>query len=308
MRRYRTPLADNARWDGFAFRDGDIVISTPPKSGTTWMQMICVLLVFRCPKLDRPLDELSPWFDALTLPRESVVATLEAQQHRRIIKSHTPLDGLPFDTRVTYVCVARDPRDVCFSLSNHLANVDVGAVRRAQEDAGLDAAGAASELAESATEAADKRDWFRHWIEDPTPVTDAPPSLRTTLLHFGTFWDKRELPNVILVHYDDLKADLPAEMRRLARQLGIDVPESAWPSLERAATFESMRADADRLVPDFGRAIFQDRRRFFNCGGSGQWAGTLDDADLREYEAQVTDLASPDLLEWVHHQQPVGLP
>ena len=40
--RYRSLVADSARWDGFAFRTGDIVISTPTKCGTTWTpQMLC---------------------------------------------------------------------------------------------------------------------------------------------------------------------------------------------------------------------------------------------------------------------------
>ena len=50
-RRYRSPEEDSARWSGFPFRDGDIVISTRSKSGTTWMQMICALLVFQTAEL-----------------------------------------------------------------------------------------------------------------------------------------------------------------------------------------------------------------------------------------------------------------
>src|ERR1051326_4513852 len=93
---YRTFIADNARWEGFQFRDGDIVIATPPKCGTTWTQMICALLIFRTPEFDRHMDLISPWLEMLTRPLDSVVADLEAQTHRRFIKSHTPLDGIPF--------------------------------------------------------------------------------------------------------------------------------------------------------------------------------------------------------------------
>src|SRR6266550_8278887 len=103
--RYRTMVFDSGRWDGFEFRPDDIVISTPPKCGTTWTQMICALLIFQTPTFDQPLDVLSPWVDMLTRDRDSVVAELEAQRHRRFIKSHTPLDGLPFDGRATYICV-----------------------------------------------------------------------------------------------------------------------------------------------------------------------------------------------------------
>ncbi len=49
--RYQSALEDSARWDGFVFRPGDIVISAPSKAGTTWTQMICALLVFQTPEL-----------------------------------------------------------------------------------------------------------------------------------------------------------------------------------------------------------------------------------------------------------------
>jgi aryl sulfotransferase len=44
--RYSNMVWDSARWEGFELRPDDIVISTPPKCGTTWTQMICALLIF----------------------------------------------------------------------------------------------------------------------------------------------------------------------------------------------------------------------------------------------------------------------
>src|SRR5687768_11314107 len=93
--RYRTVISDSARWDDFPFRADDIVISTPPKCGTTWTQMICALLIFRTPDLPAPLAKISPWLDMQLTDRDETVAALEAQTHRRFIKTHTPLDGLP---------------------------------------------------------------------------------------------------------------------------------------------------------------------------------------------------------------------
>ena len=95
--RYRSADEDSGRWAGFQFRRGDIVISTRSKSGTTWMQMICALLVFQTPDLPAPLGQLSPWLDFLATPLDEVLARLDAQRHRRFIKTHTPLDGIPLD-------------------------------------------------------------------------------------------------------------------------------------------------------------------------------------------------------------------
>src|SRR5437588_2663403 len=200
--RYHNFVFDSARWEGFDFRRDDIVISTPPKCGTTWTQMICALLIFQTTTFDRPLDVLSPWVDMLTRDRDTVVGELEAQRHRRFIKSHTPLDGLPFDERVTYICVSRDPRDVAFSWDNHMANMDFMAFLSARQAAvGLD--DVADLLAQGPpVRPEDEAERFWAWVDGDEPAELSMPSLLTTLHHLQTFWDAREEPNVILLRYE----------------------------------------------------------------------------------------------------------
>jgi hypothetical protein len=119
---YHNLFMDSQRWDGFAARDGDIIVCTPYKSGTTWVQMICALLVFRTTQLPRPLAEISPWLDLRVAPIANVLASYAAQSHRRIIKTHTALDGLPYFDNVTYLYCARDPREIFISMWNHGKN------------------------------------------------------------------------------------------------------------------------------------------------------------------------------------------
>src|SRR5579864_1619172 len=216
LKRYRSVVSDSERWDGFEFRDDDIVISTPPKCGTTWMQMLCALLVFQTPELPGRLTELSPWVDMQTASRDEVFAALEAQQHRRFIKSHTPLDGLPFDERVTYICVGRDPRDVAVSWDNHFNNMNFTVFLETRAAAvGLE------DIAELMGDGppvplADPRDRFLQWIDDDNPPDAGPATLKGTLHHLSTFWHVRGEPNITLFHYADLQADLDGEFRRLA--------------------------------------------------------------------------------------------
>ncbi len=122
--RYQSADEDSARWTGFPFRDGDIVISTRSKTGTTWVQMICALLIFGTPELPAPLAELSPWLDHLIEPQDAVYARLAGQQHRRFIKTHTPLDGIPLDPRASYIVTARHPLDMFVSLYHQADNID----------------------------------------------------------------------------------------------------------------------------------------------------------------------------------------
>lgn len=296
LRRYRTMVSDSARWDAFPFRPDDVVISTPPKCGTTWMQMLCGLLVFDTPEFDRPLTEISPWVDAVTYEYDAALANLEAQQHRRFMKTHTPLDGLPMHQGVTYICVGRDPRDVAVSFANAQANVSPKAMTSAFNAGGVDPA-----TVEPPPE--DPHERFRRWASAELlngPQAGFGATLANMMSHMQTFWDRREEPEVALFHYSDLLADLPSELRRLATVLSIDVSDRRIKELAAAATFDSMRARADELAPGIDNQIWSDNRAFFHSGTNRQWHDLLDADDIRRYEERLAELASPELAAWLH--------
>ena len=302
MERYRSVMTDSARWEGFEFRPDDIVISTPPKCGTTWMQMMCALLIFGGPDLGAPLTELSPWMDILTERQDAVWTTLENQRHRRFIKSHTPLDGIPWSDDVTYITVGRDPRDVAVSWANHFDNMDLErtfaarvAAVGADDLAELMAAGPPPDREASPVER------FWRWMEDDSAEAAALTGLRGTLHHLDTFWQARDRPNVVLFHYADMTVDLEPEMRRLSAVLGIPVSEEQWPELVGAAHFDSMRGRADHLAPQVKvDGFWKDASRFFNRGGIGQWRDVVQPWDEDRYRRRVSALVAPDLDRWVH--------
>ncbi len=300
LQSYRSLVADNARWEGFEFREGDIIISTPPKCGTTWTQMICALLIFGSPDFDRNLDLISPWLDMNTRSLSSVVSDLEAQTHRRFIKSHTPLDGLPFDERVTYITVGRDPRDVAMSMAHHFDNMNFEAFLGLIDKAvGLESLADVipTEVPQPLERPIDR---FWEWVDDVSKPGQSVSGLGNTLHHLDTYWMARDQPNVVLLHYGDLKGDLPGEMRRLTKRLGIAVEDDAIPGLAAAATFDSMRERATRVAPNATEPVWKDTQNFFHKGTSGQWRDLLDADDLQRYAKRVTELISSDLSDWVH--------
>ncbi|MDP1820745.1 MAG: sulfotransferase domain-containing protein [Acidimicrobiales bacterium] len=300
---FSTIVYDNSRWEGFEFRPDDIVISTPPKCGTTWTQMIVALLLFQTPDLPAPLAKLSPWLDMRTRSRKEVFADLAAQTHRRFIKTHTPLSGLPVAEGVTYICVARDPRDVALSMSDHMSNLDFGRMialnAAAAEADGLDAPPVPMPPPTDLDQSPQAQFW--RWVLDDSPVGAASSSLPRTVGHVQTFWDERDREHVVLVHYQDLKDDLEGEMRRLADRLGIGVPEDRWPALVHAAGFESMRRQASITAPNTDAGFWLDTTAFFRRGRSGAWREILrNDVEIRRYQERVATLGPPDLLEWLH--------
>ena len=106
----RSRIFDSAGWDEFQLRGDDIVISTYPKCGTTWMQRIVGMLVFGSAE-PFPVQDASPWPDFRLIPPEAILQLGAGQGHRRFLKSHLPFDALPFYQGVKYIHVARDGRD-----------------------------------------------------------------------------------------------------------------------------------------------------------------------------------------------------
>ncbi|GAB3954826.1 hypothetical protein GCM10027614_62610 [Micromonospora vulcania] len=189
-----------------------------------------------------------------------------------------------------YVVVARHPLDMAVSLYHQAGNLNRDRLR---------------ELAGQPVPAGPPRarqpleQWLPSWVDhevDPRAELDSLPGV---LWHLGDAWARRHEPNVELVHYDDLRADLGGQMRRLADRWGIEVPTERWPELVEAATFGRMKERADQLAPD-RLGVLLDRQAFFRRGGSGQGRDLLDAAGLARYQDRVAALAPPDLLAWLH--------
>jgi hypothetical protein len=286
-RHYLSSDEDSARWNDFRFRAGDIVISTRTKHGTTWMQMICALLVFGTPELPGTLAELSPWLDWLVMPADEVRARLDAQTHRRFIKTHTPLDGLPLDRRATYVVVARNPLDARRSHLHHRRNLDRELMSRLSGQPQVHAPGDVTE-----------HEWLVEWIDRSCDWRVDLDSLDGVVHHVADAWSRRDEPNIVLVHYDDLSRDLDGEMRRLASRFDIEVDEATWPALVDAATLDHMRSRADAVAPG-PPGLIKEPTKFFRAGEVGTARALLTESEVGRYERRLDALASRDLLAWL---------
>ncbi|MBI3675741.1 MAG: sulfotransferase domain-containing protein [Proteobacteria bacterium] len=291
----RSWTTDSRRWSHYKPRPGDVVIATPAKCGTTWMQQIVSLLIFQTPE-PRSLQGLSPWIDHRFAPIEKVIDDIEAQTHRRFLKAHLGFDQLPIYDEVRYIHVARDGRDAFMSWHNHMSNYT------AQSLATMDLMGEQDEtIARPLPRApADLREFFQTWMTqgEGARLADDMPAARFFEIE-RSWWKERTRPNLLLVHYNDLKADLASEMQRIAAFLDIAVDEETWPCLVEAASFEAMKRAGATLMPRAVMAWDKGADRFLNKGTNERWRDVLSAEDVARYEARVARELSPGLAGWL---------
>jgi len=294
LRRYCHAIFDSARWDGFTPRPGDIVISTSMKAGTTWTQGIIANMLWPDGNLPAPRGALSPWLDARFSTIEEVLALLEGQTHRRFIKTHTTADGIPLFDEVKYIVVGRDGRDVFMSMMNHWKTmrrevVDFLNAASAHEatpfpyfDEDIHGAFATFISRGSFPWEGDGAPWWSHFS------------------HAARWWELRDEPNVLFVHYSDLLSDLSGEMRRIGSFTGIEVPEEKWAAVVERCTIKEMRETA-RKTEELDRVFEGGADSFFYKGTNGRWREVFSEDELVRYAKRVNEVLPPDAVAWLEN-------
>lgn len=286
-REMRNHHFDSTVWNDFAFRDDDVVIATYAKSGTTWTQQIVGQLIFGGAP-DVAVAELSPWLDLRVPPPAEKLAALETQTHRRFVKTHLPVDALVYSPRAKYVYVGRDGRDVVWSLHNHHRHANdafYAVLNDTPGRVGPPIAPADDDVAA----------YFRTWLDrDGHPFWPFWENVRS-------WWAIRHLPNLLLVHFADLKADPEGEIRRIADFLEIPVYPDRWPAILEHCSFAWMKAHADRSAPLGGALWDGGGGTFIHRGTNGRWHDVLTADDVARYEARAMRELGPECARWLAH-------
>lgn len=289
-RTYRNHLLDSTRWERFVPREDDVVVVTPYKSGTTWMLNLVHRLIFL--GIDAPPFH-EQWIDCRFRQTAHEMETeIEATTHRRYLKSHLALDGIPFHPQVSYIVVGRDPRDVFMSLWNHhhalVPQLDAFAAVPGR---------VGPPLPPPAHDVRDAwRDWMTRgwfeWEQEGYPFWG-------NLHHVESWWSVRERPNVLFVHFGELTSDLAAQIRRVAEFLGIPVSDEAIGRTVDDLRVERLEEQMARRDPAFARAFFRHR------GRNGRWRDVLSPEDLELYERTAAELLPVDCRTWLEGRSSV---
>ncbi|MFA6018184.1 MAG: sulfotransferase domain-containing protein [Patescibacteria group bacterium] len=273
-------------WNGFPFREDDICIASYAKSGTTWLQQIVAQLIFSGAD-DIPVADMSPWIDLRVPTKEEKFAQIEAQTHRRFVKTHLPVDALVFSPCMKYLYIARDGRDVVWSMHNHQASGN-----EAYYSLLNDTPDRIGPPIESPTK--DVRQYFLDWLEkNGHPWWPFWENVKT-------WWDIRNLPNVQLLHYHDLKTDLPKSIHQVAKFLEIQIDPTSWDSILLHCSFDHMKSHGTKIVPLNGTLWSGGAQTFMHKGTNGRWRDILTAEDISSYETTATRELGPECATWLN--------
>jgi aryl sulfotransferase len=304
---YRNHHLDSTRWEFYEPREDDIIISTSIKAGTTWTQSIVRELIVHAmmqagtvdPSYVPGLDARSSiWLDKRWgEPVEEMHHRLVLQPHRRFLKTHLPLDGLPFYPQVKYLVVGRDPRDVFMSLWNHYSSYKDDFYAQLNEDPNLPGEPCPRCPADIHQFWQDwiNRGWFE-WEQEGYPYWG-------NMHHTQTWWEYRHLENILLVHYDDMLEDPRREISRMAHFLDIEISDSSLQNVVDHTSLPNMRKrGVERDRERQGHPIFRGGSlTFFHKGTNGRWQDVLTEVELAMYEETKAKVLTPDSAHWLEH-------
>jgi len=276
---------DSTVWNDFSFRDDDIIIGTYAKSGTTWVQQIVSQLLFAGAE-DLEVAEMSPWVDLRVPPKDEKLAALEAQTNRRFLKTHLPVDALVFSEKAKYVYIGRDGRDVVWSMYNHHANAN-----DTWYEVLNDTPGRVGPPIERPSESVVQ--YFNEWLDgDGYPWWPFWENIRS-------WWQIRDLPNVYLLHFGNLKRDMPGEIRQIAAFLETPIDEGCWEDILLHCSFDYMKTSASKSVPLGGLFWDGGAQTFINKGVNGRWKDMLSREEIEKYERIAEEQLGKDCARWL---------
>jgi methylamine dehydrogenase accessory protein MauD len=258
--------------EAFVPRPDDIFVVTYPRSGTTWTQMILYQLT-TAGKMDFPhITAVCPWFER-SLKDGTAYDALPAP---RVFKSHLSYGKVPKGP-CKYLYVARDGRDVAVSYyhfyTTHMAfkgTFDEFFERFLQGGVGYGS-------------------WFRH---------------------VRGWWRHRDDPNVLFLRYEDLAADLPGCLRRIAAFCGLAIAPERWPGILERCSFAFMKRHEDQFDP-LTAMLYEHGFRpnsHLRRGQAGGWRGQLSPEQARRFDQAFTRRLGSTGLDFAPAPPPTGGP
>lgn len=269
-----SPMHDPYVLANFQARATDVLITTPPKAGTTWLQQI--LHQLRCGGDDTfsSIDDVVPWLEITRAGKnwQQVLQHFETLAEPRIFKTHCTAEQTPGIGTASIILSSRDPRDCCVSFYFHIMNMTDEARARVN----LPAPASFEQHVEQWLEFAA---WYRN---------------------VKSWWPYFDHEKVLWLRYQDMKADLPATLDRIADFLQWSITAQQKQRVLEYSSFAWMKANDEKFSNQGGadKAIFKPGK-FVRQGTVGGYRELMTPQQEARILGKAQEMLAPACLEFL---------
>lgn len=202
----------------------DVIVATYPKSGTTWAIQIVHQIASHGEGEFEHIDQVVPWPDKLVPMANIEIDDLSIADASptglHVIKSHLEPGYVPYAPEAKYISIIRDPKDTLVSMI-HFEN-----------------------------------EFNRLLFEGIVPVEVWVEAFQTKNFMFqpwpmfiNDWWKLGKLENVMVLTYEEMKADSVGIVQRIADFVGVNLTSEQLDKVIEKSSFSYMKANDHKFAP-----------------------------------------------------------
>ena len=240
-RKMRQQLVEGNDFGDYQPTQHDVVVCTYPKCGTNWTMQIAYQIAMRGQGDFAHIHDVIPWPDfakqELLIPLSDDTARQVVPTGLRVIKTHLEWERVPYTKDARYICIIRDPKDAFVSQYHFIRDVVLGPLMPSVP------------------------------IMLQIFFSDAAPFVWEEHLH--GYWKERQLPNLLILTFEEMNRDLPAAVRNIAAFMGVELTEEEFNTVCEKSSFAYMKAANEKFTPPAISPWSSPNRQMIRRGASG---------------------------------------
>lgn len=200
---------------GYAPNAHDVLVCSYFKSGTNWTMQIALQVAWRGTAQFSHIHDLVPWVEFPDRFRYTVALSdalwRSSPTQLRVIKTHLPIGRIEYNDQARYIWVVRDPKDVFVSSYHFLRSIMLGPLMLPLEE------------------------WLDIYLSEDT-------FNGSWAEHLHSGWQRRDRANVLFLTYEEMKADRPEAIDRIAALMNVDLSADERDSVAALSSYEHMKS------------------------------------------------------------------
>lgn len=259
----------------FQARSTDVLITTGPKCGSTWMQQILHQLRTGGDERFEAIDEVVPWLEIQRkgLDAAQINEKFESLSNPRVFKTHCTYEQTPGVDTAKIILSSRDPRDACISFYHHKMN-----------------------MTDEACEAFDIErpknfdEFFDDWM-----------AFGAWYRNIASWWPHINNDNLLWLRYEDMKVDLEQSIEQLLDFLAWKLSPQQKIKVMETCSFQWMKENSEKFTSrdENGNSTFKSKT-FIRKGAVGDYKTLLSAKQAESILLRANETLTPECVKFLN--------